>query len=286
MTVTATALGAATPLQTLQLLPAGFALPPLPYLLALAAGVVGVGAAAARRHLAVDARHVLAFVPWILAGSCVHVLYVVDALPPLVRPLGGTPAVYATVGVVGGGAWVAADAGLDAPAVPRALGAAGVAAFLPACGAGVAVGLSRGTFAPFWPAVALLAGLAVGGAAWWLLRRAVPRVDHVGRVGAVAVVAHALDGVSTAVGVDVLGFGERTPLSRVILDAAAALPTAEVVGSGWLFVLVKLAVVGLVVVLFADLMRDEPREGTLLLGVVAAVGLGPGAHNLLLFAVA
>ena len=111
-------------------------------------------------------------------------------------------------------------------------------------------------------------------------------MEAAGGVGALAVVAHALDGVSTAVGVDVLGFGERTPLSRVIIETAAALPTAEVLGAGWLFVVVKLAVACVVVVLLADLVEEDPREGSLLLGFVAAVGLGPGAHNLLLFAIA
>jgi uncharacterized membrane protein len=271
---------------TLQLLPQGFALPPLPYLLALLAGLAAVGVGVRRRDLAVDERHVLAFVPWILVGSCLHALFVLDALPPPVEPLAGTPAVYATVAVVGGATWLLADAGVDAGTVPRALGGFGLTAFLATCGAGVAFGLLRGTFAPLWPAVALVGSLAVGAAAWWLLRRLAPGVAVTGRVGALAVVGHAVDGVSTAVGVDVLGFGERTPLSRVIIEAAAGLPTAELVGAGWLFVVVKLLVAGGVVVLLADLVREEPRQGVLLLGFVAAVGLGPGAHNLLLFAVA
>jgi len=63
------------------------------------------------------------------------------------------------------------------------------------------------------------------------------------------------------------------------------LPTAETLGSGWLFVVVKLAVAGGVVVLFADYIDEVPTEGLLLLGFIAAVGLGPGVHNLLLFAV-
>jgi len=87
------------------------------------------------------------------------------------------------------------------------------------------------------------------------------------------------------VGVDVLGFGERTPASRLIIEFADRLPTAEALGSGWLFVVVKLVLVGGVVVLFADYIEDEPTEGYLLLGFIAAVGLGPGVHNLLLFAV-
>ncbi len=270
----------------LQVLPEGFALPPLPYLVVLVAGVVAVSVGATRRDPALDGRHVLAFVPWILAGSCVHALYVVDALPPLLGPLGGTPAVYLTVAVVGGVAWLATDAGLDDETAPRALGFAGLAAFVAPCAAGIAVGLARGTFAPFWSAVALAVSLVVGAAAWWLLRRVAPGVEVAGSVGALAVVGHALDGVSTAVGIDILGFGERTPLSRVIIEVAAALPTADVIGAGWLFVVVKLVVASVVVVLLADLMREDPREGSLLLGFVAAVGLGPGAHNLLLFAIA
>ncbi|MCO8268932.1 DUF63 family protein, partial [Haloferax sp. AB510] len=107
-----------------------------------------------------------------------------------------------------------------------------------------------------------------------------------GSLGLLAIFGHALDALSTAVGIDVLGFGERTPLSRIILEAAAALPTAEVIGVGWLFVLVKLVVAGFVVALLADYVREDPTEGALLLGLVAAVGLGPGVHNLLLFAIA
>nr|NIS28553.1 DUF63 domain-containing protein [Actinomycetota bacterium]NIU64024.1 DUF63 domain-containing protein [Actinomycetota bacterium]NIW25823.1 DUF63 domain-containing protein [Actinomycetota bacterium]NIX20692.1 DUF63 domain-containing protein [Actinomycetota bacterium] len=67
---------------------------------------------------------------------------------------------------------------------------------------------------------------------------------------------------------------------------AGALPTAELLGVGWLFVAVKLGVAGAVVWLFADFVEDDPRQGYLLLAVVAAVGLGPGVHNLLLYAAA
>uniref|UniRef100_UPI000299E622 DUF63 family protein n=1 Tax=Halococcus hamelinensis TaxID=332168 RepID=UPI000299E622 len=100
------------------------------------------------------------------------------------------------------------------------------------------------------------------------------------------VLGHALDGVSTAVGIDVLGFGERSPFSRAIIEFAATLPTASLLGAGWLFVVVKLALAAAVLVLLASYVREEPGEGYLLLGAVAAVGLGPGAHNLLLFTIA
>jgi uncharacterized membrane protein len=269
----------------LQLLPAGFALPPLPYLLVLVVGLGAVALGLRRRAPAFTDRHVVAFVPWIVAGSATHALYVVDALPAVVEPFAGTPAVYATVALVAGVVWLVADTVADEPTVPSALGACGVGVGVLTVGVSLGVGVARGTLSPGWSAVALVVGLAVGVAAWTALGRLVPRVAVVGSAGLVAVSSHALDGVSTAVGVDVLGFGERTPLSRVIIETAASLPTADVLGSGWLFVLVKLAVVSVVVVLFADLMEDDPREGRALLGVVAAVGLGPGVHNLILFAI-
>jgi uncharacterized membrane protein len=64
------------------------------------------------------------------------------------------------------------------------------------------------------------------------------------------------------------------------------LPSLPVVGEGWLFLLVKLAVATAVVWLFAAYVRETPAEGYLLLGFVAAMGLGPAAHNLILFSVA
>lgn len=281
----------------MQILPEGFALPPAPYLLALLAGLVAVGAGFARRRPPVTERSVLALTPWMAAGSALHVLYIVDALPPTVRPFAGTPSVYATVAVLAGATWLLADAAdgsttdggeTDASAdgrLPTALVTAGTALLLPVVGVAVAVGLDRGSLDAVVPAAGLLAAVVVAAGTWVALRRLVPGVRVTGAVGALAVFGHALDGVSTALGVDLLGFGERTPLARFVIEFAAALPTADVLGAGWLFVLVKLVMAGVVVALMADYVREEPREGYALLGLVAAVGLGPGAHNLLLFAV-
>ncbi|QHS17984.1 DUF63 family protein [haloarchaeon 3A1-DGR] len=285
------------------LLPEGFGLPPLPHLVGLLVAVALVAAGIARRRPAVSERHVVAFAPWMAVGSCLHVLYVMGGLPPAVRPLAGTPAVYLSVAAIAGATWLAIDAGAAALAadaepdaddadrvatnrVPKAIAAIGVLALLPVIATALAVGADGGSLTPRWPAIALVGSIVVGAAAWVGLVRLVPRASITGSVGSLAVLGHALDAVSTAVGVDVLGFGERTPLSRLIMDAAAALPTAEALGVGWLFVLVKLALVCGIVVLFADYVEADPTEGYLLLGFIAAVGLGPGAHNLLLFTVA
>ena len=265
-------------------LPEGFALPPLPYLVVLVAAAVAVGYGLYVRGPAVTERRVVALSPWMAVGSAFHVLYVLGALPDPIRPFAGTPAVYVSVAAVAGVVWLLADAA-DLP-MDATLAATGTLCLLFAAGWVLAVGVAQGSFAPTVPAVGLAAAAVVAAAAWVVLRRAAPEVTITGGAGALAVFGHALDGVSTAVGVDLLGFGERSPVSRLILDVGAALPTAEYAGAGWLFVVVKLVVAGVVVAALADYVREDPDAGYLLLGLVTAVGLGPGVHNLLLFTVA
>lgn len=266
-------------------LPEGFGLPPLPYLLALAVGVLGVGWGLRRERPAVTEDVVVAFAPWMIAGASMHVLFVLRALPASIAPLFGTPASYLTTFVVGGATWlVLAYRRID---VAGPLAAIGSLLALGIVTTTLAWGYARGTLQPLWSVIGLVVAAAIATVAWLALSRAAPDVTGTtGGVGALAIFGHVLDGVSTAVGIDVLGFAERTPLSQFVLDAASRLPTADAIGSGWLFVGVKLALAILVVWLFADYVREEPAEGYLLLAVVAAVGLGPGAHNLLLFAVA
>jgi Predicted membrane protein len=267
------------------LLPAGFTVPPWPYLVVLALAVGGVGYGLASRRPAVTARHVLGLAPWIVVGSALHVLYVVESLPAVIAPLAGTGAVYVTVAAIAGGGWLLADA-VRPRTVPALLAASGLAVAVPLVGTTIIVGFTQNTLAPVWPAAGAGMAVLLTAAGWATLRRRRPTATTAtGWVGLLAVFGHTLDAVSTTVGVDVLGFGERTPLSRVILDAAAALPTADIIGTGWLFILVKIGVVSAVVVLFAEYVAEEPSEGYPLLGVIAAVGLGPGTYNLLLFAI-
>jgi uncharacterized membrane protein len=273
-------------LAPLQLLPEGFALPPLPYLIGIGVALAAVGIGFSRVRPAVAGDHVLALVPWMVLGATLHVLYVVRAVGELVRPLLGTPAVYLSVAALAGAVWLAAEfVAADRP-VPPVLATIGAVLAVAAVGWTLLVGARQGTLRPVVPAAGFVVAVVLGAAAWILLRRVVPEVGLTEPVGVVALFGHALDGVSTAVGVDLLGFGERTPLSRLVIEFAASLPTADVLGAGWLFVVVKLVVAAAVVGLFADYVREEPAEGNLLLGFVAAVGLGPGTHNLVLFAVA
>jgi uncharacterized membrane protein len=207
--------------------------------------------------------------------------------------------VYLTIGALAGASWLAADAADDGATdaddgrgaergpsgsdVPRALATVGTLALVPVVAVAVADGVS--VDGAFWSAVSLAVTVPIAALVWTGLTRARPETTITGGVGALAVFGHALDGVSTAVGTTHLGFGERTPISRLILEIEG-LPSIPVLGEGWLFLLVKLTVASAVVWLFTPYVQDEPAEGYLLLGFIAAVGLGPAAHNLLLFSVA
>ncbi|NIB99933.1 DUF63 family protein [Halobacterium sp. R2-5] len=265
-------------------LPSGFALPPLPYLAVVAAAVAAVGWLLVRESPPVTDRTVLAFGPWMVLGSTLYVCFQLGVFPDAVAPFFGSPIVYATTFVAAGATWLAAR---RTDRTLLALAAVGTAlAVLPAAAA-VNYGLANDTLTLAWPLAAVAAAAILGHVAWWGVERLRPDdAAIVGAAGALAVFGHVLDGTSTAVGVDVLGFGEQTPLSAAIMHAAAGLPTEPVLGVGWLFVLVKVALAAGVVVLLAEYVREEPAEGNLLLAVVTAVGLGPGAHNVLLFVAA
>lgn len=276
-----------------QVLPSDFALPGLPYLvgLLLTAGVVV--AALSRRRPPVTESTVAALAPWMAAGGGMYALYQVDAVPSVVAPLFGSPAVYLTVAIVAGAVWaLAADRdahGWGVTTTPGILAVAGSALLLAtlAAAAGWALsspasGASRG--GPLLSALILLAAGLVAAPIWAGMDR-VGEVSAVGAVGLIALFGHALDGVSTAVGYDVLGFGEQTPLSAFVIGVGASVSPSWA-GAGWLFVVVKVALAAAVVHLFEDYVRQDPTEGYLLLGLVVAVGLGPGFHNLVLFAIA
>jgi len=261
--------------------PSGFSVPPLPYLATLLVAVVAVGYALWAARVRVTPESVAALAPWMGVGSSLYVAYQLALVPDVVAPFASSPAVYASTFVVAGVVWLVAER-TDSPR--RVLAGVGFLALAVPVAVVLQHGTAHGGLTLPWPLAG--AGLAVVAAllVWGVLDRYRPADARVTwPAGLVVVFGHSLDGFTTAVGVDVLGFGERTPLSRLIMEFAATLPTAPYLGSGWLFVLVKVALAAGVVLLLADYVREDVGEGSLLLGLVAAVGLGPGLHNLLLF---
>lgn len=264
-------------------LPEGTRLPPLPYLISvlIASLLVAGYLFRQRRGIRITDQLIVALAPWMAVGAGLYALRQVDAVPRIVAPLTGSPTVYLTIFVIVGLLFSVIghrDPGrFTTGSGPWILLLTGTVSFAFVLGGAAWVALERPPVHVFWPGAAFLGALLITGLAWVLARGIRPiETEWVGMTGALCVFGHALDGLSTAVGIEVLGVREQTPLSRLIID----------IGGGGLFVLVKIGIALLVVRLLADYVNEVPTEGYLLLGIIAAVGLGPGIHNVILFIIA
>ncbi|MFC7132610.1 MULTISPECIES: DUF63 family protein [Salinibaculum] len=247
---------------------------------------------------------VIAFVPWMIAGSALHVfyqlgqIYSVEIYPAIVRPFFSAPSVYLTTFIVMGAVWII-SAILGMGEQSKTKGSDVIAQYLGTTGVGVSLALvgllawqgldpqvgAEITFVDrFIPLVGIVATMALTFVVYILIGAWRTYIIAEARyVGAVVLFAHLLDGVTTTIGVDILGTGERSVIPARIIEFAGTLPTAQYLGTGWLFLVVKLLVAVAIVVVFADYVRDEPNQGNLLFAFVAAVGLGPAMNNVFLF---
>jgi uncharacterized membrane protein len=138
-----------------------------------------------------------------------------------------------------------------------------------------------------WPAISIFGAVALTVVVWLTIRHLSPSVStRSGWMGVFVVFGQAVDAVSTAVGVDVLSVTEQVPLSRGVLDLAATLPTASLIGVGWLFVVLKMVLATGLVWLVATDSEVTPLGTRLLFLGAGLVGLLPGVRNLILYALA
>jgi uncharacterized membrane protein len=275
------------------LLPSGLVVPPLPYLIALVVAAATVASFLVSLTPRIEQRHVLAFTPWMAVGASAHVFHqlepAVDVYPDWAEPLFGAPTVYVTTFIALGSIWTILAFGSsinpdEDDNVALFLGLTGIVAlfglFAFAAWRDALVGIK-----PFWSAIAFVITIPITIAIYFVMAYTATGVVARARLlGGLVVFAHALDGITTAVGVDIIGAGERSPLPRMIMDVAGQLPVAEAIGTGWLFVLVKLVIAVGIVVAFAEYLETEPLRGNLAFAVIIALGLGPAVNNLLLFA--
>jgi len=271
-------------------LPTGFGLPPLPYLVVLVGGVFLIAAVLVALEPPVDQRTVVALAPWMALGGALHAL----GQPPIelydaaLAPLFGTPSVYLTTFNTMGAVWLLLSflgvrTGHDEN-ISRNLGLVGTGILTVILLLSAITALRSDLVDPVWPALAVLVSLFVAAIAVLVVALwRTPLIIRARYAAPVVVFAHVFDGISTAIGTDVLGVSERSPVPRAIMEFAGSLPTASTIGSGWLFVLVKLVVAVAVVVLMDDYLQEEPVEASLVLSLVAAVGLGPATNNVVLF---
>jgi uncharacterized membrane protein len=274
----------------MQFLPSGLAIPPLPYAVVLVVLTVASIAALYLLGSPVTTRQVLAFAPWMVAGGAFHALYQVGLVADPLEPFFGAPAVYVTTFVLAAAVWlpsvIRAQALDDVSRIARTVGVAGllVVLALTAVAYRFALGRVDSNVALTWVPLGFLGAAVLTAPCYYLLAIGwTGAVDRASWGGPLVVYAHALDALSTAIGVDVIGTGERTPIPRRIMEFAETLPTYPYVGKGWLFAVVKLVLALGIVVLLSDLVEESPTEGNALLAFVAAVGMGPAANNLYLF---
>jgi uncharacterized membrane protein len=260
--------------------------------------LVATGAVAALLYAirpSVEQRTVVALVPWMVGGALLHSLYQLHLavgetfLPAVLAPALSAPAVYLTTFVVLGVVWVGAAMVVPAPdrynRVSRTIGVAGTTLVVTL--GTLAVWRANQTFdlQPVLPVLGLVGSLVVTFLLYVTIGFYRTRiVEQAGSAGAVVLFAHTFDALTTAIGIELLDVEERSTIPRRVMEFAADLPTADLLGEAWLFVLLKLVVAAAVVTLFADYAADEPTEGNLFFAGIAAVGLGPGAQNFVLFA--
>lgn len=275
---------------------ADFAIPPLIHsaVLLVSSAIVVVLLFAMRPP--VNQRTVLSFVPWIVSGGILHVFYQlgnifqVEIYPPAFEPFFAAPAVYLTTFVAMGLVWTVSTMIVPSSKlgkkVPQYLGAIGVGITIPLIGLVFWQGLDPevSPMEPVWPIFGLIISMVLTAIVYFAIGAwrtyIVARAKY---VGALVIFAHMFDAVTTTIGIDVLGAGERSAVPRAILDFAADLPTADLLGAGWLFILLKTVLASAIVIYFASDLAEHESQTNLLFAFIMALGLGPGVHNFFLF---
>jgi uncharacterized membrane protein len=218
---------------------------------------------------------ILAWAPWVALAAGVGVLFADGLATVLGMELVGPSAVVLGVAAAG---WLAVRRWFPRGRAAEVFGVAGLALVVPV----LVVSAQQATVETAgWLLVALAGALVLG--IWG--RRAIARYggsERASSLGGFVVFGQAFDALTTAVGIDILGYGEQNALSAAILTFAEGLPLSDVAGTGWLFIAVKLALAVGVVALFVD--GSDDAENTVIVALAAFAGFGPAVHNVVLFA--
>lgn len=230
---------------------------------------------------------VVAFVPWMAVGATLVVIGRVGTSLPSVLSVDGMGGAYLwTVGAAGL-VWLGSSVSqrtADDVATASAVGSVGVVVLVVLL---VRLFSNVGSLSVGWPLLSVGFSLAVTLVSLEVVAKLWPEIaERWSPLAALVVFGHVLDGVTTLVGVDVLGFIEQTPLSRAILAFTRSLPLANSLGVGWMFLGFKIVLAYVIVIAVPIGFTTDRQLQNLLIAIGIATGFVPGVHNVLLYLVA
>ena len=267
----------------MQVLPLDFILPPAPYIIFILGFACLIAFILWKIGIEINEKTIVALVPWMAFGSSLRVLSLVGIAPGEMNYFLGNPIVYITTFIIGGIVWsLGAHFGGNSR-VDQIVFAGGSICFVGVIGIITSNGLSHS----LWPFFGLILSILVSVGVWKIIQYKKSEIPiALGSTGFLLVLGQTVDGISTAIGIDILNFNEQTPISKIIIDFAGRLPSSDIIGAGWLFVCVKIGLAVYMAVLFTEYIREKPLNARICLIIMIAVGIGPGIHNLILYSVA
>jgi uncharacterized membrane protein len=153
--------------------------------------------------------------------------------------------------------------------------------------------ISGAGFYPQMTLIVLALSSVIAAAAYYGAERFAPAVNEgTGRIGLVVLFGHAVDGVANVIAADWLDplgipveYTAKHPINRVLVGIVETFQPASlsaVIGTSWLFLVVKIAAaLGVLYVFDRGIFEESPRYAVLLLVAILAVGLGPGTRDML-----
>jgi len=288
------------------------------YAVTLVVALIGVLFMLRRFDIGDEPRFLYGLLPFMFFGGALRVVEdAFDAAPaeaaiPLQYPWNTfliSPVIYFTVffvtlGALFGGLYLARTGRIES--YERALTAAGSAVLAVTLGYLGVLAVTK-EWVHFFPQITVIVLGAAGIVTyltWQAIEAYAPGINAgTGRIGLAVIFAHAVDGVANVVGIDwggelrpegfndlvpkhpindaMIGLGESISGAVAGLTGNAVVP-AEVIGTAWPFLLLKIAAAVGVVWLFDETIFEEsPRYAILLLIAIIAVGLGPGTRDML-----
>ena len=104
---------------------------------------------------------------------------------------------------------------------------------------------------------------------------------YTGIVGWLAVTAHVMEAITTAVRLEIFGPEAHTIITRSLAELSNNIPILATVPFGWEYVVLRLLIAVILVAVIAPVVRNSPRRGYVALGIFTILGVYPAAYDIL-----